>query len=105
MSVIIPQTSFSCQLKQNAQPNCALFSGLAEDLSLEDSLSVLRGLLRRGKRGAKIYRHSNKPKNPESLNAKRLLLIKENETSQVNEFSPFPCMGRYKNLDSLKSFL
>lgn len=39
MSVIIPQTSFSCQLKQNAQPNYALFSGLAEDLSLEDSLS------------------------------------------------------------------
>ena len=36
---------------------------------------------------------------------KRLLLIKENQTSQVNELSAFLCMGRCKSLGSLKSFL
>ena len=38
-------------------------------------------------------------------NIKRLLLIKENQTSQVNEFSTFLYMGRCKSLGSLKSFL
>ena len=37
-------------------------------------------------------------------NIKRLLLIKENQTSQVNEFSTFLYMGRCKSLGSLKSF-
>ena len=32
----------------------------------------------------------------------RLLLIKENQISQVKEFSAFLCMGRFKSLDSLK---
>ena len=36
---------------------------------------------------------------------KRLLLIKENQTSQVKEFSAFLCVGRCKSLGSLKSFL
>ena len=40
-----------------------------------------------------------------SLNFKRLLLIKENHIAQVKEFSAFLCMGRGKNLGSLKSFL
>ena len=35
----------------------------------------------------------------------RLLLIKENQISQVKEFSAFLCMGRCKSLGSLKSFL
>ena len=38
-------------------------------------------------------------------NTKRLLLIKENQITQVNEFSTFLCMGRCKSLGSLKSFL
>ena len=38
------------------------------------------------------------------LNIKRLLLIKENQISQVKEFSVL-CMGRCKNLGSLKLFL
>ena len=38
-------------------------------------------------------------------NIKRLLLIKENQMSQVNEFSVFLCMGRGKRLGSLKLFL
>ena len=33
------------------------------------------------------------------------MLIKENQTSQVKEFSAFLCMGRYKSLGSVKSFL
>ena len=40
-----------------------------------------------------------------SLNVKILLLIKENQISQVKEFSAFLCMGRCKSLGSLKSFL
>ena len=35
---------------------------------------------------------------------KRLLLIKESETSRVEEFSPFLYIGRCKSLGSLKSF-
>ena len=38
-----------------------------------------------------------------SWNIKRLLLIKENQTSQVNDLSAFLCMGRCKSLGSLKS--
>ena len=41
----------------------------------------------------------------DSLNIKRLLLIKENQTSQIKEFSSFLSMGRCKHLGSLKSFL
>ena len=35
----------------------------------------------------------------------RFLLIKENQISQVKEFSAFLCMGRCKSLGSQKSFL
>ena len=42
---------------------------------------------------------------PGSRNIQSLLLIKENQTSQVNEFSAFLCMGRCKSLGSLKLFL
>ena len=41
---------------------------------------------------------------PGIRNIKRLLLIKENQTSQVKEFSSSLCMGRCKSLGSLKSF-
>ena len=40
-----------------------------------------------------------------SLNIKRLLLLKENQISQVKEFSAFLCMGKCKSLGSVKSFL
>ena len=40
-----------------------------------------------------------------SLNVKRLFLIKENQITQVKEFSAFLCMERCKSLGSLKSFL
>ena len=38
-----------------------------------------------------------------SLNIKRLLLMKENQVSDIKEFRTFLCMGRCKSLDSLKS--
>ena len=41
----------------------------------------------------------------DSWNIKKLLLIKENQTSQAKEFSAFLCMGRCKSLGSLQSFL
>ena len=37
-----------------------------------------------------------------SLNIRRLSLIKENQISQVKEFSAFLCMGRCKSLASMK---
>ena len=40
-----------------------------------------------------------------SLKVKRLLLMKENQISQVKEFSAILCMGRCKSLGSLNSFL
>ena len=39
------------------------------------------------------------------LNIKRWLSVKENQITQVKEFSAFLCMGRWKTLDSLKSSL
>ena len=42
---------------------------------------------------------------PGSQCIRKLLLTKENQTSQVNEFSTFLCMGRCKSLGSLKSVL
>ena len=39
------------------------------------------------------------------LNIKSLLLIKENQITQVKGFSAFLCMGRYRNLGSLRQFL
>lgn len=38
---------------------------------------------------------------------KRLLLItkKKPQTAEANDFSAFLCMGRYRNLGSLKFFL
>ena len=70
--------------------------------SLEDSLSdSSEGLFRRGKGGDRIYREfCNKYQI-----IKRLLLIEENQISQVNEFSALLCMGRCNSPGSLKPFL
>ena len=45
------------------------------------------------------------PQRTGSLNITRLLLIEENQISQVKEFSAFLCMGRCKSPGSLKPFL
>ena len=53
--------------------------------------------------GVRLYRSLQERAG--TRNIKRLLLIKENQMSQVKEFSIFLCMGRCKSLGSLKSFL
>ena len=40
-----------------------------------------------------------------SQNIKRLLIIKENQTSQVNEISPFLCIGKGKESEIAQSCL
>ena len=56
-----------------------------------------------GKGGARLYRSFATKAG--CLHIKRLLLVKENQISQVMEFSTFLCMERYKSLGSVKSFL
>ena len=76
-----------------------------EDLRPGHSLSdALRGRSEDAGGGARIYRifcH----KRPGSQNIERLLLVKENQASQVGECSAFLCLGRCKSLGSLKPFL
>ena len=66
--------------------------------------ATLRNCSEEARGGARIYR-SFCDKGKVVANIKRLLLIKENQISQVKEFSAFLCMGRCKSLGSLKSFL
>ena len=80
-----------------------------EDLRPGHSISGhSKGRLRRGKGtgvgGGQDIREFLRHR-PSSWKIRGLLLIKENQTSQVKEFSAFLCMGRCKSLDSLKSFL
>ena len=86
--------------------NCVWFGRLFEDSSpckaafhilLDCSQQVREDLGYRGKQEFLQQR-------PSSQTIKRLLWIKENQISQVNEFSPFLWLGRCKNLGSLKSF-
>ena len=72
----------------------------------EDTASqiALRGLFQRGEGGARIYQ-SFCNKDQVVGTSKDYCLIKENQTSQVNEFSTFLHMGRCRSLGSLKSFL
>ena len=79
--------------------NYVLFDRLSEDLLLGDSLSdSSEGLFQSSNGGYRIYRSfwekiKKKNKKTGSWNIKRLLLIKENQTSQVNEFNTFLCIG------------
>ena len=83
--------------------NYVLFSRFSEDLSPEDSLSdCSEGLLRRGQGGTRIYRGFC---NKNQVVGTSKDYVKENQTSQVNEFSIFLGMERCKGLGSLKSFL
>ena len=80
--------------------NYVLFGGPSEDfkprIALQDCSEEVRG--EAGTIGVLQQRQG-------SRNIKRLLLLKENQISQVNEFSPFLRMGKCKNLGSLESFL
>ena len=82
--------------------NYVWFSGHSEDFKPKGQDSDhSEGLLLRGKGGARIYR-SFLQQRLGNRGIKRLLLMKENQVSQVNEFSAFLCMGRCWSLGSLK---
>ena len=93
-------------LKKTAQTKNGEVFYLANFLkpsSLECSLLLSsEELLPRGKEGDRLWRSFC---NNDQIVIKRWPLIKENQTSQVKQFSVFLCMGRYKSLCSLKSFL
>ena len=94
--------------KKNAQlkvENYGFFGGLAEDLSPEDSLSDRSEDSSEEVREEPVYIGVSATKKSGSWSIKILPLIKENQTSQVSEFSAFLCMGRCKSLDLLTSFL
>ena len=75
-------------------------SSLGRSISDNTEKIVLKG---QGE-GSRIYRvFCNKRLG--NQNIKRLLLIKADQTSQVNAFRAFLCMGTCKSVDSLKSFL
>ena len=71
--------------------NYALFSRHTEDLSPGYILSDrCRDYLQREKpRYTRVFETNKQIKHPCSQNTKRFLLIKESQTSQVNEFSTF----------------
>ena len=71
-----------------------------EGFSPEDSLSALTKEVREEPGYIGVLQQK-----PGSRNIKRLRLIKENQTSQVNEFSAFLCKGGCKSLGSLQSLL
>ena len=79
-----------------------LLDGHTDDWNLGDHLLVSsEGLFQRDKERTRIYRrfctHTHTQTN-------QVLLIKEKQTSQVNEYSPFLYLVRCKSLGSLKSF-
>ena len=79
--------------------------GIFRSLSLGDSISSdpERTVLRR--QGEKPGYTEVLQQRTGSLSIKRRFLSKENQTSQGKEFNAFLCMGRYKSLGPLRSFL
>ena len=79
--------------------------GIFKTSSMRDSISsnVARTLRRR--RGEEPGYIEGLQQRAGSLNIKRVLQIKENQTSQVKEFSTFLCMGRCKSRGWLNSLL
>ena len=74
---------------------------------LRDSISSNpeRTAPRRWRWGGQVRLHRSLQQRAGSLNIKWLLLVKENQISQVEEFRAFLCMGRCESLGELKSFL
>ena len=82
-----------------------LFGGHSEDFKPGDrTLKSLWGTAAKRQWGSQDLQVFLQQR-PGSRNIKRLLLFKENQISQVKEFSTFLCMGRCKSLSSLKAFL
>ena len=77
--------------------------GIFRTSSPGDGISSNRERTAPGRRGEKLGHAEVLPQMASSLNIKRVLLIEENQISQVKEFSDFLFMGTCKNLGSLKS--
>ena len=85
--------------------NYMLLGRQTEDSSPESSISdSSKSLLQRGMGGARMHRGFLQQR-PGGQNMKRLLLVRENQTSWVGEFCVFLCMERWKGLGSLKPLL
>ena len=92
--------------KKDAQCECGELSliggkmrAAARDAALQ---AALRNHSEEARGGARL--HKVLQRRAGSLNVGILLLVKENQTSQVKEFSAFLCLGRGKSLGSLKPF-
>ena len=73
--------------------NYVLFSGLSEDSSPGDSLADSpEGLLGSGTGGIGVFATKTRELEHQEI------LVKENQTCQVNEFSTFLFWGRWKRL-------
>ena len=83
--------------------NYVLLGGLSEDSSPGGSLSdSSEGLLQKVR---KEPGHMGVSATKTRWLEHQKITVKENQVSQVNEFSAFLCMGRCKSLGSLKLFL
>ena len=83
--------------------NPVLSGKLSEDSHLRGDLSNSSvGLLWIGKGGARIHKHFT---TKTRLSEHQKITIKENQISQINDFSTFLCKGRCQGLRLLKSFL
>ena len=82
-----------------------LYVGTFRTSSLDDSFSSISGRTNLRRQGEEPGYIEVFQKEAGSLNFKRWLLVKENQITQVKEFSTLLCMGRCKSLGSLKSFL
>ena len=83
-----------------------LYRELTEDQSLGKSLSdTSEKVLKSGKRGARIYRSFGWKKKKKHVVQYKNMTNYKKQTSQVNDFSAFLYMGRWKSLSALKLFL
>ena len=97
--------SGSCQLKHSQPKNWELFFfpvGIFRTSNLEYNISSDPERTAPKWRKEPGYIEVLQQK-ADGLNKKILLLLKENQITQVKEFSSFPCMRRCKSLGSLKS--
>ena len=107
---VLVNVSCDCQLKKmhNLKFESYIFiQQIFWGLQAQDTVSQirLRNCPKEARGGAGYRGVFATNKRPGSRNIKRLLLIKENQISPIEEFSTFLCMGRCKSLGSLKSFL
>ena len=101
----IPWAEEHCRLQSmgsQSRTQLSNFTFTFKTASLGDDVSVApeRTALRRG--GEEPGYIEVLQQRADSMNINRLLLMKENQISQVKEFSTFVCRGRCKSLGCLK---